>query len=324
MSDIASAVDSSRHERWAKSYAYCHHLTRIRARNFYYGLKLTPEPKRSALYAIYAWMRAADDLGDAGSDLNVRKDRLKAFWRLTTAALDSYPKGGDDDLMHMMQESPLSQDVLHATMWPAVQKTAFDYQIPTADLGAILEGQLLDQEKSNYDSYDQLREYCYKVAGAVGLVCVRIWGCEEDESIRKLAVSRGIAFQLTNILRDLAEDIHRSRIYLPSDELQQFSYGPADLRQGKVNEAFDKLMAFQIDRARRFYVESANLEESLAPSCRPASWTLMRVYRNLLEKIARNPRRVLSHRVRLSGLAKASIAMQATWRRGVGSILALS
>ena len=324
MTATAVAVDSIRHERWAESYAYCHHLTRIRARNFYYGLKLTPEPKRSALYAIYAWMRAADDLADADSDLDARKDRLEAFWRLTTTALDSHPDGSGYDLIRMVEDSPLSQDTLHATMWPAVQKTAFDYQIPTANLGAILEGQLLDQEKNHYDSFDQLRDYCYKVAGVVGLVCVRIWGCDEDESIRKLAVSRGIAFQLTNILRDLAEDAHRSRIYLPSDELQQFSYDPADLRQGKVNEAFDELMAFQIDRARSFYVESDNLEQSLDPSCRPASWTLMRVYRNLLEKIARNPRRVLSHRVHLSGLAKASIAMKATWRLGVGSIITLS
>lgn len=288
----------------ARSFGYCHRVTRARARNFYYGLKLTPEPKRSALYAVYAWMRAADDLADEDGDLDLKQRRLEAFGQLTTAALDPH--------------APLADDSPHAPMWPAVRKTLLQYHIPIEDLLAMIEGQLLDQQQARYATFEQLYDYCYKVAGVVGLVCVRVWGYQGGRATRDLAVRRGIAFQLTNILRDLVEDARRGRVYLPADELDQFGYTLASLRAGKADDAFDRLMAFQIERARGYYRQAAALEEQLDPACRPTSWAMMQIYRGLLEKIARNPRRVLAHRVRLSRLEKLTIALRATWRRNTG------
>ncbi|HEX7010170.1 MAG TPA: squalene/phytoene synthase family protein, partial [Phycisphaeraceae bacterium] len=122
--------------------------------------------------------------------------------------------------------------------------------------------------------------------------------------------------QLTNILRDLAEDAQRGRIYLPRDEMERFGYSEADLLAGRADESFDRLMAFQIERARGYYERSSGLEERLSADCRATSWAMTRIYRGLLERIARQPRMVLQKRVRLGSVRKLSIAAQALWRRG--------
>lgn len=297
-----------------KSFAHCQRIARTQARNFYYGMKLTPEPRRSAMYAIYAWMRAADDLADnaaRGPETRAAIDRFHGF---THDALSGRRPG---------RAAWRDDDSAHAAMWPAVEKTLRDYQIPGMYLDAMIEGQLLDQHRNRYETFASLDDYCYKVAGVVGLTCITVWGYTGGDATCELAKTRGLALQLTNILRDLIEDARRDRVYLPTDELIRFGYESSeDFRQAilrqNADDRFDRLMAFQVNRVQTCYEHAANLESFVTPSCRPTCWAMMKIYHGLLVKIAQNPRRVLTQRVRLTGLEKAVIALRATWKRKRG------
>lgn len=295
----------------AASFAHCLRVARTQARNFYYGMKLTPEPKRSAMYAIYAWMRAADDLADNAARSPETKQAIDRFREYTHDALSGRRPG---------HAAWLGDPSPHAAMWPAVEQAFRDYEIPGQYLDAMIEGQLLDQHQAHYDTFAQLDDYCYKVAGVVGLTCITVWGYTGGEATRELAKARGLALQLTNILRDLVEDARRGRVYLPADELTQFGYAGTEDFRGAIlrqhaDSRLDRLMDFQVKRAQSCYDRAASLESFVTPDCRPTCWAMMRIYLGLLEKIAADPRRVLMHRVRLSGLEKAMIALRATWRR---------
>lgn len=297
----------------------CRRIARDHARNFYYGMMLTPGPKRAAMYAIYAWMRTADDLADAvdaaGHDpgdshaRTGRCERLDLFRRHTAQALDS--------------AAPLPPVIegVDPRLWPAVRDALLRYGVPGRYLFEMIEGQLLDQQRDRYERFDQLYDYCYKVASTVGLVCITIWGYSGGERTRTLAEQRGVALQLTNVLRDLVEDARRGRVYLPAEELDQYGYDPdrflAAVSRGEVDQRFDRLMAFQLERARRYYEATAELEAAIEPGCRPTCWAMMHIYRRLLDKISARPRRVLTERVSLGRLQKLTIAARASWRRGV-------
>ncbi len=289
-----------------RSYAFCQRVARRYARNFYYGLMLTPRSKRAALYAIYGFMRACDDLADesAPTDGDLTSPRLKriaAFRRRMDAVVDERRLG-----------QPCSDG---DSVWPAFLHVVQNYPINKHHLHAMLDGQCADLRGQRYENFDQTRDYCYKVASTVGLVCLSVWGYRGDEQTLKLAEQRGIALQLTNILRDLVEDARRGRVYLPADEMTRFGCDEEQLRQGRANDAFDRLMAFQIDRARSYYDRSAQLESFVEPACRPTCWAIMRIYRALLDKIAADPSRVLAGRVRLSAATKLWFAARAAMRR---------
>lgn len=298
----------------AQSMTYCREITRTCARNFYYGLKLLPEPKRSALCAIYAFMRACDDLADEypsspESTEQYQLDLIEQFRETTVKCLDS------DTL-------PIA--IGSRDMWPAFWYTVHQFPIKPAHLHAMLDGQRMDVLSKQYKTFDDLYQYCYNVASVVGLVCVSVWGIvyqstvSDMQTVNKLAEHRGIALQLTNIIRDLQEDAQRGRVYLPDDELEQFGYNPStfasEITNNRTDKRFDKLIAMQIDRARQYYQLSEQLERHIDPQCRPTSWAMSRIYRNLLEKIACHPRRILSRRVKLNPVQKMSIAMTAVWR----------
>ena len=293
----------------AESFDQCHRLTRRHARNFYYGMRVMPTAKRRCMYAIYAWMRAADDLADEQNDPQQNATRLEQFREMTMFAMD--PDGG----------VPQPPAATGASVWPAVRHTLLEHEIPADYLNAMIDGQLLDQHKTRYDTFAQLYDYCYKVASVVGLVCITVWGHDGAAEVRRMAEHRGVALQLTNILRDLVEDARRGRLYLPGDELRRFGFEPDELvgqlAGGGVNGRFEQLMAYQIDRARSYYQQSAELDAHIDAKCRPASWAIMRIYRGLLDKIAAHPRRVLGGRVRLSGFSKATIALRALCRCGL-------
>ncbi|MEX0885420.1 MAG: phytoene/squalene synthase family protein [Phycisphaeraceae bacterium] len=277
-------------------------MTRTRAGNFYHGLKLTPEPRRSAMYAVYAFMRACDDLTDeAGAEVDAAAglERIERFRATMQRALDA-----------------ATADALPAgALWPAFHHVVHRYGIDTAHLHAMLDGQRCDVLEQAYASFDELYAYCYRVASVVGLVCLSVWGYRGGAATRRLAEQRGVALQLTNILRDVAEDAQRGRVYLPADELARFDVTGAMLRgEEPATAGFDRLMRFQIERARGYYRASAGLERAIEPGCRGTSWAMMEIYRRLLERIARRPRDVLQRRVRLGTLEKLAIACQATWR----------
>lgn len=288
----------------------CHRITKQHARNFYHGLKLTPEPKRSALYAVYAFMRACDDLADGpctgkGAPREAL-ERIEAFRATMQRVLDAPAVVPPD--------APLPEGAI----WPAFHYVVHSYPINPAHLHAMLDGQRCDLLKHRYADFEELYDYCYKVASVVGLVCLAVWGDDGDPQARKLAEYRGIAFQLTNILRDVAEDARRGRVYLPADEMERFGYTADDLLRGRGNTHFDRLMTYQIERAHSYYEMSARLEQHLSPPCRATSYAMTWIYRGLLDRIAQDPRQVLSRRVRLGRLEKLRIATRAAWRRSRG------
>lgn len=297
---------------------FCAKLTAAQARNFYYGMMLTPQPRRSAMYAIYAWMRAVDDLADAPASEwsdEVKRRHLEAFRRQTHAIIQH-------EHSWLPSESAI-EPAAFAPMWPAVGQAFRDHKIPLLYLDQMIEGQLLDQIQTRYNSFDQLYDYCYQVASVVGLTCIEVWGYEGGDATRLLAEQRGIALQLTNILRDLVEDAQRDRIYLPAEELAQFQFDGDSFKQYLLapspakDRDFDALMAMQIQRARAFYNRTASLESHLTRSCRPTCWAMMKIYESLLCRIERQPRIVLTKRVKLSKFQKLWIAARATLRRGL-------
>jgi len=268
--------------RLAASRAHCERLTRRRARNFYHGMKLVPEPKRSAMYALYGWMGQADDLADAAGTPEQKTAALEAFRRQTYRVIDP------DTDPAQWPEDPI---------WPAVADLVRTYRIPRKYLDQMIDGQLLDQRRSRYGSFEQLYDYCYKVASVVGLSCIEIWGYEGGAATRQLSEWRGIAFQLTNILRDVREDAGRGRVYLPAEDFDVYELNPAMFTVGRPQAALAGFRAV-IERARHHYEKSAPLDSYVHPD-------------------GRQPEAVLrGRRVRLGRLHKGWIALSAPWRRG--------
>lgn len=280
----------------ALAYEHCKAITRERARNFYYGIRLSPEPQRSAIYTVYAWMRLADDLVDSAGDMSLEalERRIIAFRDATDAALAGNPPA----------DSPL---------WLAMTATSQRFHLPAGHFHEMLEGQLDDARRMIYDTYLQLLQYCQRVASTVGMICIEIWGYG-DPAAQELAAERGVAFQLTNILRDMAEDHDAGRVYLPREDFERFGLSPEDLRTWQCPEQCRDLLMATIDRAHACYERSAPLDGMVHPCGRPTLWAMTTIYRNLLAKIKAHPQRVAQgRRVRLSALHKGAIAIRAKW-----------
>lgn len=285
-------------EHLQSAFEHCRCVTRKRARNFYYGLKLLPEPQRSALYAIYAWMRRADDLvdGEAGDQSIPASKRLAAFRAETDRALGGNPPAGDP-------------------IWSALAHVSAEFNLQPRHFGDMLAGQFDDTEAGSYQTFEELRTYCYRVASTVGLVCIEIWGYS-DPAAQTHAVDRGIAFQLTNILRDFREDFDEGRVYLPLDEFAAHDITPHELRHWSRPERCTAFLTQQIDRARSYYDRSAPLEGMITPECVPTLWAMTAIYRGLLEKMRSHPERIAGDdRIRLSAMEKGLIALRARWFR---------
>lgn len=273
----------------ADSYAYCERLARREAGNFYHAFRLLPRPQRRAMCALYAYMRVADDLSD-GPEPIPEKRRLLEDWRrqLDQALAGSYTHR------------------LHA----AFAHTVHTYRIPRQYLVDVLDGVCMDLEPVRYDTFADLYRYCYRVASAVGLACIHIWGFD-DPSAMAYAEAAGIAFQLTNILRDLAEDAARGRVYLPREDLERFGYTEEQLRCGQRDEAFRRLMAFEVGRAKSYYEAARPLVPLLKPAGRAVFLVMARTYRGLLGAIEQRDYDVFSTRVRLGRWHKLWLALQA-------------
>ena len=287
----------------ADSRAFCEHLTRTQARNFYYGLKLLPEPKRSDMFALYAYMRLIDDIADEdadGRDTSQRTEDLEA-WRVVTGAV-------------LNDDTRFAATAGHE-LWPAFADMARRNRLPHHLFDDVIAGQLQDLQPTPFETFDQLHEYCYRVAGTVGLASIYVWGFDGGASTRELAIDRGVAFQLTNILRDLREDAARGRVYLPLEDLASHGVSEADILQGKGGDRFERLMRQQIARAESYYARSAPLESHIASDSRPTLVAMTQIYHRLLHKLAEAPQRVLRERVSLSIFTKLMIGWRASWGR---------
>jgi 15-cis-phytoene synthase len=276
--------------RVAASYAECRRVARAAASNFYYAFFLLPRPKRDALYALYAFMRLVDDISDSAGAVE-EKQRGLARWR---AALDALVAG----------------DAAAHPVLPALADTLRRYAIPPRYLHDLISGAEMDLSEASYATFDSLREYCYRVAGTVGLTCVHVFGFRDPRAL-DLAEKLGIAFQLTNILRDFPRDFQMGRIYLPQEDLQRFGCTAVDLARAPVTPALAELLRFNAERAWGFYEEGAALVPLVEPDSRAALWALARIYSGLLRKIEARGYDVFSSRVRLSPGEKAQILLWA-------------
>jgi phytoene synthase len=286
----------------AQAMRYCRDLTRRRAKNFYYGLKLLPEPQRSALYAIYAWMRRADDLADGSGDVEpeVVRARIEAYRRATIAVFDGHEIGDDPVLI-------------------SLREVAREYPVRLEHFDAMLDGQLDDLAHHRYETFDDLRDYCYRVASTVGLICITIWGYH-DERAETLAIDRGIAFQLTNVLRDFSEDYDVGRVYLPAEDFARHGLDAAVLRRWADRPSCRQFVLAQVQRAESYYEQSQPLDDVIDSACLPTLWAMTAIYRGLLAKMRRDPQQIVTGpRIRLTGAQKGLIALRARWRaRGRG------
>lgn len=282
-----------------KSSAYCQRLTRERARNFYYGFLLLPRARRDAFCAVYAFMRFCDDIADGDGSLSGKAAGLRR-WR---EALDNALRGEYGDL-----NEPAN------LLLPAFHHAVQQYSIPAEHFHALIDGAEMDLSIRTYRTFADLYQYCYHVASVVGLCSLHILGYNDPEA-NKLAEECGIAFQLTNILRDLREDARSGRIYLPVEDLESFGYSPHELSAGVYNSAFVALMQFEIQRARSYYEKAYPLLDMVEEESRPALWTLMTIYRGILESIERNRGNVFSRAAALSEMEKIGVLLQAAKMR---------
>jgi len=270
----------------AASYDHCQRIARKTARNFYYAFLPLAKPRRLAMGALYAFLRKSDDLVD-DEGLVDRRGAL-ARWRQSLT----------DALAGTRFDDPLL---------PALAHTVATYRIPREYLFEALDGMEMDLDVHEYATFADLEAYCYRVASVVGLSCIHIWGFRGPEALEP-ARQCGVAFQLTNILRDLKEDAERGRIYLPLEDLARFDYTVEDLRASVRDERFRALMQFEIGRAEQLYREGAALYAWLEPAGQPAFEAMVALYHGLLGEIQRADGDVFQRRIRLSSWRKLRIA----------------
>jgi phytoene synthase len=264
-------------------------LTRRSRSNFYYAFLALPRPRRQALYAVYAFCRTVDDIADLGQDPAAQRVALAAWRRELARCFD-----GD------VPEHPIARELAAAVR---------AYPIPRPALEAIIEGCEMDVEQRVYETVDELYPYCYRVASAVGLCCIEIFGYT-DPRAQQYAVHLGTALQLTNIMRDVGADARAGRVYVPRQELRQFGVPVEDLVAGRHSDAFTRLMAHQADRARRFYRAAAAARPAADARTLVPAEIMGRIYHALLEEIEARGFRVLGDHVTLPARRKVAIAVR--------------
>jgi 15-cis-phytoene synthase len=291
---------SPRSSQIAVAHSVCRSITRATAKNFYYAFLVLPPAKRQALCAVYAFMRRCDDItDDATLPPSEKRQKLEAW-------LDS---------VHRCQSG-------HATDDPvllALTDTQRRFKIPVELLDQLAYGTGMDIQPGEnthsfrddgpqilYRTFGDLRVYCYRVASVVGLVCIRIFGYR-DAAAEPLAENLGLAFQLTNIIRDIKEDAEMGRIYLPAEDLASFRIAASEFGQARIPERLQWLLAAEADRAREFYGAAGDLLPLIDEDSQPALWVLVSIYRRLLEKIAERKYDVFSKKISLTTREKVFI-----------------
>ena len=276
------------------AYKECRLITRREARNFYYAFLTLPAAKRRAIYAAYAFCRHCDDAVDEVASLD---DKQAALQQLT-ARLDAAYRGLPD-----------------GPVFTALAHTAQTYEIPQSYFQDLIRGVEMDLANNRYRTFKDLRLYCYRVASVVGLICLQIFGYSHPKA-REYAVDLGLAMQLTNILRDVQEDLARDRIYLPLEELQRFGYSERQLKCEVPNNAQRRLIAFQVERAQSLFQSGAKLLPYLSPRSRACPAVLAAIYTRILRRISSNDYNVFGGRISLSGPEKL-LVMTTTWLKSL-------
>ncbi len=270
---------------------YCQDKAAASGSSFYYSFRFLPERQRQAITAFYAFCREVDDVVDECSDAGIARRKLD-WWR------------GEVDRMYAGHpEHPVSQALAeHAA------------SIPRQSLLDIIDGMEMDLEHGRYNHFEDLKLYCHRVAGVVGEVSARLFGFHNPQTL-EYANTLGLAFQLTNIIRDVGEDARRNRIYLPVDELQRFDVPARDILTGQHSEAFVRLMEFQYQRANQLYDQAMLLLPAEDRKAQKTGLVMAAIYRSLLDEIRDSNFEVLNARISLTPLRKLWLAWRA-WMRG--------
>jgi phytoene synthase len=274
-----------------EAYAECERITWSQARNFAYGIRLLPPPKRRALAVVYAFARRIDDIGDGTLPA---EEKITALEAARGQVLN-------------LTEPPAGDPVLQALA--DVQR---NFPVPMPAFGELIDGCLADVRGRSYQGIDDLLWYCRCVAGSIGRLSLGIFGTDHDPAqAARLADSLGIALQLTNILRDIREDYGNGRVYLPAEDLAKFDCDPATLNQPTPPPGFTRLVEFEGDRARDWYATGWKLLGMLDRRSAACTGAMAGIYRHLLDRITADPAAVLRGRVSLSGREKALVAVKA-------------
>jgi phytoene synthase len=272
---------------------YCQQKTAQSGSSFYYSFLFLPPERRRAITALYAFCREVDDTVDETSDQSVARIKL-AWWR--------------NEVTQMFTGTPTHPVML------ALQPHLAVYDLKQEHLLAIIDGMEMDLDQSRYLDYPNLKKYCWHVAGVVGILSASIFGVTNPQTLR-YAEALGLAFQLTNIIRDVGEDARKGRIYLPISELQQFNVTAADLLNARHSEKFEALMKFQADRAQKLYDEAFALLPREDRRAQRPGLMMAAIYRTLLDEIERDGFHVLNQKISLTPLRKLWLAWK-TYVRG--------
>jgi squalene synthase HpnC len=293
------------------SYEECHRIARASHSNFYYAFFLLPKPKRDALAALYAFMRLVDDVSDESQSLPA-KQRGLAKWR---AAFDEAVTG-HAQLFDGNAAMPLPSETLYgeAEVLPALVDTMQRYKMPARYLHDLVSGAEMDLMVRRYPTFDRLREYCYRVAGTVGLTCTHVFGFSDARAL-DLAEKLGLAFQLTNIIRDVHEDYKLGRVYLPDEDLLRYGVSPEDFGRNETTLGVRELLRFEAERAWQFYEEGSALLGLVDADSRGALWLLVHTYSALLGRIELLDFAVFGERIRLSKAEKMMFIAKARFGR---------
>ncbi len=277
--------------RLRESYRFCAAVSKREAKNFYWSFLLLPPSRRRSMCALYAFMRQTDDLADEAGDVAVKRESLTR-WR---SDLDVALAGNADS-------------------WPgflALVDSVRHHSIPLTYLHEVIDGVTMDLEPLPFATFDDLYKYCYRVASAVGLSCIHIWGYRsENGRAESLAESCGIALQLTNILRDVKEDAQNGRVYLPQEDLDRFHVTKDDLTADTPSSALRELLAFEGNRAYEYFTRAEPLTRLVNPMGRPVLRAIVGIYRALLDEMAGRGYDVISRRVSLPSWKKAAITLR--------------
>jgi 15-cis-phytoene synthase len=327
---VSAAVNAD--TRTIQAYRHCREVARREAKNFYWAFRVLPSHKSDAMCAVYAFMRRADDIADDESKSMEARRKEMAAWMQAWRASRALPTS---ELAPSAGQTPPPDPV-----FLALADTQQRFAIPDALLEELVAGTTMDleprsggeggepdqpQAPQTYATFDDLYRYCYLVASVVGLVCIRIFGYT-DPRAEALAEEAGVAFQLTNILRDVKEDAERRRIYVPLDLMDEFGESVAELRElaaGRpMTERERGMLATLAIRAEKYYVAAGKLIPLLDRDSRAAMWVLVAIYHRLLARIAANQMDVFRGRVSVPTSTKLAIfargALMAAWNRVLG------
>jgi phytoene synthase len=317
---MSDAHSSNVDARAAAAYAFCRAIARREAKNFYWAFRVLPRHKSDAMCAVYAFMRRADDISDDESKpIEARREEMKSWleaWRASriSALNQSSPNTTVDPVFLALSHTQRRFNIPDSLLEELVAGTTMDLEPRTSNLGPL----------QTCATFDELYRYCYLVASVVGLVCIRIFGYS-DARAEKLAEETGVALQLTNILRDVKEDIERGRVYLPLDLLDEFGESLDDLRSLAAGRAMTErersMLATLAIRAEKYYLAAGKLTPLIDRDSRAALWVLVTIYHRLLARIADRKMEVFGERIALSTAEKLSVllrgATMAAWNRVV-------